>query len=106
MYFDDPSPVPSFGKHQSSLDSDNFRIGVIVVAVLTRTLPLTPGKVLPKLALRELEKVASQVNLPYLTIRVKNLWAQLGLGSGLRPNSSEWIAALTHQNEWPPIFSL
>jgi serine/threonine protein kinase len=93
IYFTDPSPMPSYLEHQSSLDTDNYRIGLLVVAVLTKTFPLTPGKVIPKLALRELEKVASQVNLPSLPIHVKNLWTQLGLGSGLRPNSTEWIAA-------------
>ena len=95
IYFTDPSPMPSVIEHQSSFDTDNYRIGLLIVAVLTRTFPLTPGKVIPKSALRELDKTASQANLPNLSFQIKNLWAQLGLGAGLRPNSSEWIAALT-----------
>ena len=94
IQFEDPTPMPHL-EHQSSLDTDNFRIGLIVVGVLTQNFPLTPGKILPKLAQRELDKVADTVGKSELKLAVRQLWTQLGLGAGLRPNSEEWATALT-----------
>jgi serine/threonine protein kinase len=94
IQFEDPDPMPHL-IHQSSLDTDNYRIGLLIVGVLTQHFPLQPGKALPKNAQRELDNVADFVNNPKLKIEIRRLWNQLGLGAGLRPNPLEWAAALT-----------
>jgi serine/threonine protein kinase len=94
IQFEDPDPMPHL-THQSSLDTDNYRIGLLIVGVITQHFPLQPGKALPKNAQRELDNAADFLNNPKLKIEVRRLWNQLGLGAGLRPNPFEWTAALS-----------
>jgi len=97
--FKDPDPMQPVVAGESKPDSDNFKIALVVMRLVTQMMNLVPNgaDVLPAAAENRLLGFEAGIGVNHLEWRIKDLWKQAGKGGGLRPSPAEWLAAFKNE---------
>ena len=97
--FHDPDPFPPVVPGESKKDSDNYKVSLVVMRLMTQLMNVKPdgSDEMSPVVMARLLQFERQLGMNHLEWRVKELWKKAGSGGGLRPTPSEWLAAFRNE---------